>query len=87
MNLLSIAPTSVFALALIVAIFGFFRIFLQRPIFLRMCTGNSVALYKFRHQDYANWLNKCDKSDGNGLLLFAAGLALALMVFPFLLVF
>ncbi|WP_306261409.1 hypothetical protein [Pararhizobium sp. IMCC21322] len=87
MNTLSVVIICVFALAIILAIFGAFKFFRHLPAYLRVRTGSSVAVHRFRFQDYVDWLAADNKTDGNGLLLFAAGMALSLMAFPFLLVF
>lgn len=87
MNLLSFAFIIVFALAIILAIFGAFKFFRHLPTYLRLRTGSSVAVHRFQFQDYVDWLAADNKTNGNGLLLFASGMALSLMAFPFLLVF
>lgn len=87
MNALSFAVIAVFALAIMFGIFGAFKFFRHLPAYLRVRTGSSVAVHRFRFQDYVDWLAADNKTDGNGLLLFASGMALSLMAFPFVLVF
>jgi len=84
-NLLFILICAIFAAAIILGIIGFFRFFRHLPTFLQARTGSSVAVHRFRYQEYIDWLTENKKTYGNALLLFATGMALALMAFPFLL--
>ncbi|MEH6728246.1 MAG: hypothetical protein V7703_19015, partial [Hyphomicrobiales bacterium] len=83
MNLVFILICAIFAAAIILAIIGFFRFFRHLPAFLQARAGSSVAVHRFRYQEYVDWLTASKKTYGNALLLFAAGMALALMAFPF----
>lgn len=87
MSSLSFAVIIVFALAIILAIFGALKFFRHLPTYLRVRTGSSVAVHRFQFQDYVDWMATDNKKNGNGLLLFAAGMALSIMAFPFVLVF
>lgn len=75
-----------FAIAVILAIYGFFRFFRFLPEYLYDYRDGLKSIFQFRYVEYNDWLAQTDKNHGNGPLFFAAGFALSLMTFPFLLV-
>lgn len=74
-----------FAVAIALAIYGFFRFFRFLPEYLDGQQDGLKSIFRFRYVEYDTWLKHSHKNHGNGPLYFAAGFALALMAFPFLL--
>ncbi|MEP0522132.1 MAG: hypothetical protein ABJO09_14940 [Hyphomicrobiales bacterium] len=75
-----------FTVAIVLGLYGFFRFFRFLPEYLRERPSGPKSILYFRYGEYNNWLKQNDKNHGNGPLYFAAGFALSLMTFPFLLV-
>jgi flagellar biosynthesis protein FlhB len=85
-NSLTFLFASIFAAAILMGMIGLMMFFRHLPKFLQHNFDNPVAVHRFRYQQYVDWLSANNKATGHALALFASGMAIALMAFPFLLV-
>lgn len=86
MNSLTVLFACIFAAAMLMGMIGLAMFFRHLPAFLQENFGNPVALHRFRYQKYVDWLSANNKATRLAPALFASGMAIALMAFPFLLV-